>query len=347
MPRLVPEVMMLARSLVVSVLAVLPFACTAPNETQRATARVTTDPPMVWIRTTDNADVEGTLTTATTFTFSTPEGLRHVAAADLLSLHRAMKATPPEQARIAAGGAALAGADRKATDAAVADLTDLGLPALTPLLDSYTDVDAHEPDPRYRLFERLVPGRADQLDRTQDLVRCADGSVWRGMWQPQDLIVRSADGAPITVPAASVRRIAVRRNRVEHTFDLQALHHCTYVGFLDTGIAVTPTSRLRADARGFVRLSFAEDGWAADPDGIHDPLPGKRKLQEGFRWGAVLGRVGTDGERWLVGRQCERGDLGRGRLFFVINDNEHWQNNIGSYRVIASATDAYDLGDPL
>jgi hypothetical protein len=30
----------------------------------------------------------------------------------------------------------------------------------------------------------------------------------------------------------------------------------------------------------------------------------------------------------------------------VINDNEHWQNNIGSYRVRLRATNAYDVGEP-
>ena len=31
--------------------------------------------------------------------------------------------------------------------------------------------------------------------------------------------------------------------------------------------------------------------------------------------------------------------------FAVINDNEHWQNNVGAYRLKLSVTDAYDLGE--
>jgi len=29
----------------------------------------------------------------------------------------------------------------------------------------------------------------------------------------------------------------------------------------------------------------------------------------------------------------------------AINDNPHWQNNLGTFYVTLSATDAYDLGD--
>ena len=60
----------------------------------------------------------------------------------------------------------------------------------------------------------------------------------------------------------------------------------------------------------------------------------------------MLGRVGAGGERWFVGSHCERTGLGEGHLYFVINDNEHWQNNIGGYRVRLRVTDVYDIGDP-
>ena len=304
-----------------------------------------TEPPTVWIRTRDGLDVEGKLGIAT-LTFKVGAETRQIAVADLLSVHSAAAASAGEAAIIEKGLAALAGTDFKAAEAASAQLTDIGLPVLTPLLASYVDTDAHEPDARYRLFARIVPGHADGKDRTLDLIRLADGTVLRGTWQPIDLPLQDANGKATTVPAAAVRRIAVRRAEVAHTFELQALRHCTYVGWLDTGIAVTAGSALRADAEGFVRLSFAEDGWATGPDGLLDTLPGKRKLQEGFRWGAVVGRVGAAGERWYAGSHCEKDDLGTGRLFFVVNDNEHWQNNIGSYRVRLVVSNAYDLGGP-
>ena len=178
------------------------------------------------------------------------------------------------------------------------------------------------------------------------LRKLLDGEFIRGEWMPTDVELIGDDNQQIVIPAASIRRIAIQQPVVHRSFELQALDHSLYVGWLDTGIAVRPSSTLIMEAKGFARLSFDEDGWAADPDGIHDPLPGKRRLQEGFRWGSILGRVGPTGERWFAGKQIEKSDLGSGRLFFVINDNEHWQNNIGSYRMRLEVKNAYDLGDP-
>jgi CubicO group peptidase (beta-lactamase class C family) len=301
--------------------------------------------PTAMLRDDDGHLFEGRLTTPT-LVFTVDGVARPVPVADVLSLQFGAPANEREAARIDKALAALGGADGKAVEAAAEELADIGLPVLTPLLRSYVDTDAHEPDLRYRLFARIVPAGADDRDRTLDLLRLADGEVLRGRLAPIDLRLEPPLRAPATFPSARLRTLAIRRARVERTFELQALHDCTYVGFVDTGVLVTPTTRLLADATGFVRLSFDEDGWAADPDGIKEPLPGKRKLQEGFRWGAVLGRVGAGGERWFAGRHVDKQELGRGRLYFVVNDNEHWQNNVGSYRVRLVATDAYDLGDP-
>ena len=306
--------------------------------------RPATDPPFGWVRTCDGRDIEGPLVTDS-LAFTVAGAARRIAVRDLLSFHSAAPASAYETQRIDAGLQAIAGPDAKAVAAAVAELIDIGLPVLTPLLRSYADTDAHEPDPRYRLLPRLVPGHADAADRTLDLVRLADGETFRGRWTPIDLKLQTTDGVETVLAAATIRRLAILRPVVDRTFDLQALHHCTYVGWLDTGVVVMPVSGLRADAAGFVRLSFDEDGWATGPDGIKEPLPGKRKLQEGFRWGAVLGRVGPDGARWLAGAHVDRGDLGAGRLYFAVNDNEHWQNNIGSYRVRLHVTSAYDVGE--
>jgi hypothetical protein len=265
---------------------------------------------------------------------------------EVRSVHLAAATSVHEAEVLASGLQALAASSGKQVEAATEALVDLGLPVLSPLLDSYQDTDAHEPDPRYRLYERILPVGADALDRTLDLVRLADGTTLRGHLLTEELHLRTGAGALVAVPLATIRRIAVRQAEVVRAFELQALHDCTYVGFVDTGLVVKPTSSLRAECDGFVRLSFAEDGWATGPDGLLDTLPGKRKLQEGFRWGAVLGRVGAGGERWFVGSHCERAGLGEGRLYFVINDNEHWQNNIGSYRVRLRVTDVYDIGDP-
>ena len=302
-------------------------------------------PLKAWITTRDGEQLVGQLVSeALSFSIGTEN--RQVATSDLLTFNSAEPASAKEAERIAVDLETLAGTDLKSCEAAIAELSDIGLPVMTPLLKSFQDTDAHEPDYRYRLFRRIVPGFADSTDRTLDLMRLVGGEVFRGKLQTAEIKLVGENGKISSIASSSIRRLAIQRTTITKTFELQALHHCTYVGFLDTGIAVDESSALRADCEGFARLSFDEDGWASDPDGIKEPLSGKRKLQEGFRWGAVLGRVGPTGERWLVGKHIETKELGSGRLCFVINDNEHWQNNIGSYRVHVTVTNAYDLGEP-
>ncbi|MCA8948024.1 MAG: hypothetical protein KDE27_00885 [Planctomycetes bacterium] len=328
----------LARSFVLAAVAIATAAAAA--DAQSAPSAVA--PVTAWVTTRGGEQVQGQLA-ATALHFAVGDEVRVVAPADLLSFHSAAPANEREQAAIAAALPRLD--DPAAGAAAAAELVEIGLPVLTPLLDSYPDLDGHQPDTRYRLFERLIPGFADARDRSLDLVRLRNGETLRAHWQPAALEITTAAGKRV-VAGDAVRRLAIRQARCERSFELQAMRHCTYVSWLDTGLAVTPSSKLVADARGYVRLSFAEDGWATGPDGILEPLPGKRKLQEGFRWGSVLYGVGVGGERRFAGSHLEAKDLGDGRLYFVINDNEHWQNNIGSYRVHLTATDAFDLGEP-
>ncbi len=265
---------------------------------------------------------------------------------DVLSIHTAYSATEFESQEINANLARLGNTVQTEAEIAAAKLTDIGLPVLTPLLKAYPDTEATEPDYRYRLFGRIMPGHSDARDRSLGLIRTADSKSVRGNLLKAKFVLKQENGELLSVEARNIRRIAVLRNEISRTFDLHALHHCTYVGFLDTGIIATPESSLVADAEGYVRLSFDEDGWSTDPDGIFEPLEGKRKLQEGFRWGSILGRVGPDGERWFVGKHMEKPGLGNGRLYFVINDNEHWQNNIGSFRVRITVKNAFDVGEP-
>ena len=272
---------------------------------------------------------------------------RSIALKDLLSLHTAEPASPYEQGRIAAGLPALAGPDRKSRDAAEAELTDIGLPVMTPLLASYRDTDAREPAPAYRLFARLIPGDADAPDRTLDLVRLANGNFLRGDLRTSELRLTDSAGKETVVPLASIRRLAVRRPEIRKSFELHSLRHTTPISYLDTGIAVTPASRIEEDARGYVRLSFNVDGWSSDPDGLKVPGPNyKTHLFDGFPFGALLGKIGPGGARWFAGRHADRTAMEAGRLYFGINDNPHWQNNIGAFRMTLRVIDAYDLGEP-
>src|SRR5205085_11516720 len=104
---------------------------------------------------------------------------RSVGVESLLSINLAADASPREAERITADLAAVQGADRVARDTAVGELTDIGLPALTPVLNAYKDRDLREPDALYHLFARLIPGYADAADRSLDLIRLKSGNAIR------------------------------------------------------------------------------------------------------------------------------------------------------------------------
>ncbi len=271
---------------------------------------------------------------------------RAVNAETLLSLNLATEASQREAERITADLAAVQGTDRAARDAAVAELTEIGLPAFTPVLNGYKDRDLREPDALYRLFARLMPGYADAADRSLDMIRLKNGDALRGRLGISSLTIQPTGGAAVKVPLDSIRSLAIRQGVIEKTFDVHALRHCTQIEYLDTGVIIGPNSRVEATAAGYVRLSFAIDGWASDPDGIKVPGPNyKTNLVDGFPFGALVGKVGVAGPRFIVGRRLDKSGLGEGRLYLAVNDNGHWQNNIGSFRVKLRVSDAYDVGD--
>ena len=271
---------------------------------------------------------------------------RAVSAETLLSINLAADASPREAERITAALAAVQGTDRVGRDTAVADLTDIGLPALTPVLNAYKDRDLREPDALYRLFARLMPGYADAADRSLDLIRLKNGEAMRGRVGADSLTIQSPGSPETKVSLSEIRALAVRQPIIEKSFEVHALRHCTQIEFLDTGVIISPQSRVEVTANGFVRLSFAIDGWASDPDGLKVPGPNyKTNLVDGFPFGALVGKVGASGARFIVGRHLDKTGLSEGRLYLAVNDNGHWQNNIGSFRVKLRVSDAYDLGD--
>lgn len=273
---------------------------------------------------------------------------RKIPLAGILSVHSGEAASAAETARIEKGLAAIqaytnqiiASPERKNADAAVEDLTNLGLPVLTPLLQAFKDTDQHEPRPLYRLFERLIPSEADQLDRTASLVRLANGTYLRGKVEPFTIDI---GGQKIDWP--NVRRLAVRRKSVSRDMPVHSLKHSTQIEYLDTGLVLTPTSAVTGKTSGFVRLSWNEDGWTSDANGLQVPGPRyKTNLVDGYPFGALVGRIGAAGAPFLVGVNYNGKGLAPGRLQLAVNDNRHWQNNVGTFRVILQATDAYDVG---
>jgi hypothetical protein len=288
----------------------------------------------VLIRTTEGTEIEA------------QTNLDSLKTRSLLSFHSGAPASEKEKERIAAGLATIQGKDRAARDAAVEELTAIGVPVVTPLLAALKDTDQHEPRPLYRLFERIMPSDADGLDRSLSLMRLENGKVMRVAVPAGSLELRKADGSKTAFPWSSVKSLAVRKKLVRRTMPVHSLRHCTQIEYLDTGVVLTSGSKADLTADGFVRLSWNEDGWATDADGLKKPgSPAyKTNLVAGHPFGALVGRVGAKGEVFFVGRKAAKTGLPAGRLGLAVNDNAHWQNNVGSYTVNLTATDAYDVG---
>lgn len=300
-------------------------------------------PETVQVLTTEGKTVEG-VTRQTAITV----GGRKIPLASVLSVHNGAAATAGEAARITAGLAAIQAyknetiqsKERQARDAAVEDLTGIGLPVMTPLLQAFKDTDQHEPRPLYRLFERLMPSQADQLDRTASLVRLANGELVRGKI---DGFVLDVGGEKLEW--SGIRRIAVRRKSVARQMEVHSLKHSTQIEYLDTGVVLGGSSVVTARTAGFARLSWDTDGWATGADGLKVPGPNyKTNLVDGHPFGALVGKVNAGGTPFFVGASYSGKNPGAGRLHLAVNDNRHWQNNVGTFHVTLTATDAYDTG---
>lgn len=292
----------------------------------------------VLIRLTDGTRVQGEAALT---------GMGKLPAGRVLSIHSAAPASDFENQRIQSGLAAIQGTDRKARDLAVQELTEIGLPVLTPLLRTYKDTDQREPRPLYRLFERIIPSYADDFDRTLSMVRLEGGSALRIALPDGAVAVKKADGSRESIPWGKIRSLAVRRKLIRREMPVHSLRHSTPIEYLDTGVVLTSASRVDIAANGFVRLSWNEDGWASAPDGLKKPgSPSyKTNLVAGHPFGALVGRVNADGEVFFAGKKFTKTGLPEGRLGLAINDNNHWQNNVGTYTVTMSVTDAFDVGD--
>ncbi len=287
----------------------------------------------VMLRLTDGSTVEGPAS------FS----IGGKGASQILSFHSASTASPKEAQQIAADLATVqADKDRGARDLAVERLTAIGLPVVTPLLNLYKDTDQHEPRPLYRLFEKIMPSEADGFDRTQGLLRLTNGQMLRVGAPSGSIKVDKRE-----IPWGEVRTLAVRQKKVVKTAEVHSIRHSTQIEYFDTGIVLGGGSQVTVNASGFTRLSWKDDGWATDPNGLTKPgSPAyKTNLVDGHPFGALLGRLGAKGATFAIGKSYGPKPPGAGRLGLAINDNRHWQNNLGTYRVKLTATDAYDLGE--
>ena len=258
----------------------------------------------------------------------------------ILSMHNGASASAKETEIITTSLAAIQGKDRKLRDAAVEDLTNLGLPVLTPLLEIIRDTDQHEPKPLYNLFARIIPSIADQPDRQQSLIRLDNEVPRRGSWPQGELKV--GDKA---LAWDKIRLFAVLRPSVSRKVEVHSLRHSTQIEYLDTGVYATAKSSLALEAAGFVRLSWKQDEWATGPNGLTKPAGNyKTNLADDQPFGALVGKISTRAIPFFLGSSANKSNVGAGRFHLAINDNAHWQNNLGSYTVSFKLTQAYDLG---
>jgi hypothetical protein len=303
-------------------------------------------PAWLLIRTVDGTQVEGQTQLKSVRITSLGRAL-DLKLNGLLSVQNGAPASEMEAAQIKSGIAAIQGPDRKARDLAVQELTAIGLPVLTPLLDTYKDTDQHEPRPLYRLFERIVPSYADAFDRSLSLIRLPNGEAMRGTLADGTVEVKTAAGQTVQLPWAKIRSLAVRQPVVHRAMQVHSLKHSTQIEYYDSGVVLTAGSKIETVSRGLVRLSWNTDGWASDADGLSKPgSPAyKSNLVDGHPFGALVGRTTADGEVFFLGKKSAKTGLKPGRLGLAVNDNKHWQNNLGTFFVTMTATDAYDLGD--
>ena len=279
-----------------------------------------------------------TKTTLTAIKVTMDGKSRTIPLSSLLSVHNGDAASVSENDKISKGLAAIQGDDRKARDLALEQLTAIGIPVITPLLKTYKDTDQHEPRPLYRLFERIIPSQADGLDRELSLIRLTSGESLRGKVEPFQLGPANWD---------QIRFFAVKQKQITRRLEVHSLRHSTQIEYFDTAVVFSATTKATATASGFTRLSWETDGWATDPNGLQKPGPNyKTNLVDGHPFGALVGRFKANGDAFFMGRTWTAKQPAEGKLFIAINDNRHWQNNVGQYRVTIQATDAYDTGDP-
>ena len=291
----------------------------------------------VYVRTKDGAASE--MTTSLAAIRVTIDGKpRSLPLATILSVHSGEPASAAESEKIAQGIAAIQGTDRKATDAAVEQLAAIGVPVVTPLLKTYKDTDQHEPRPLYRLFERVMPSHADTFDRELSLIRLTNGENLRAKVEPFQLG---------STAWSLIRFFAVQQKSITRRVEVHSIRHSTQIEFFDTGVLFSTPSKAAATASGFTRLSWETDGWASDPNGLQKPGPNyKTNLVDGHPFGALVGRFTANGDVFFLGKSWTSKAPAQGKLFLAVNDNRHWQNNLGSYRVTIQAANAYDVGDP-
>ena len=147
------------------------------------------------------------------------------------------------------------------------------------------------------------------------------------------------DGHALSAPAGGVRRytreLFVAMKRVAAEVEITAV-----------GVDGASPPGISGESVGFSLPTNL--GWCASGVGRCFGASRTRRLlqRSPFSYGCEDPKAGATGPRFMVGRRLDKTGLGAGRLYLAVNDNGHWQNNIGSFRVKLRVSDAYDVSDP-
>src|SRR5262249_61625368 len=135
----------------------------------------------------------------------------------------------------------------------------------------------------------------------------------------------TAAGGKVSVPWSTIRSLAVRQKLVRRSMPAHSIRHSTQIEYLDTGVVLTAASKVDSSARGFVRLSWDVDSWASDANGLTKPgSPAyKSNLVDGHPFGALVGRVGPNGDVFFLGAKATKAGWPAEPLGSAINVKRH------------------------
>ncbi len=161
----------------------------------------------------------------------------------------------------------------------------------------------------------------------QDTVRTAEFTA-RGQLKGTLLKVRSSQLGDLSLKLSCLRTIC-GGNKHQREFNVDAAKHVNPSDWLDTGIIIRKNMRLIATANGQVDLWPQGAGqYMTTPKGYTTAGKGGT-----FMAGVLLGRIGEQGNKFIIGERYDGIPTDEGRLFLHIVPSP-WNNvSMGNYRV--------------
>jgi hypothetical protein len=222
-------------------------------------------------------------------------------------------------------------------EAATSDLAALGYqayPALHAAAKSGEAEVARRAEEAIKQIRAKVPANLLRL-RVADRIETAEFPIVGRITSPS-LKVRSAyfGERPIKIADLVTIRSLASGGSFECTVDA-AKHGSAPGQWMDTGLQVQGESELVITASGNVDLWVDGTGqYVTGPNGYQDGGGGPRRGNGGHRSGALLGRIGDNGEVFVIGEHY-KGKAGRddGKLYLHIVPSSWGNPSVGSYKV--------------